>query len=262
VGRIALGVEYVGSGFVGWQANSGLRSLQGELEGALSKVADHAVNVVAAGRTDAGVHAFQQVVHFDSQATRSEYAWLLGTNTNLPPDVCLRWVRPVPDEFHARYAALSRAYRYVIHNERARSALLYQRAGWWPQPLDAQAMHAAAQSLIGERDFSAFRDSQCQSPTPMRNMHSIRVARSGEFVVIDVRANAFLHHMVRNIAGTLVEVGLGKQPPRWVAEVLASRSRIHAGMTAAAAGLYFAGPQYPAEFALPEPPVPWFPGRI
>ena len=169
-------------------------------------------------------------------------------------------VQPVPLAFHARHSAIERSYRYVIHNQRARSALLEGRAAHWPRTLDAGAMHAAAQALIGEHDFSSFRDSQCQSPTAMRNVRRIEVFRRGGFVVLDIAGNAFLHHMVRNITGTLVEVGLGKQPRAWVADVLAARDRTRAGMTAPAAGLYFVGPQYPAEFALPGPPTPWFPG--
>lgn len=257
--RYAAGVEYLGTPFSGWQALSGLRTVQGELERALARVADHPVTVTAAGRTDAGVHALQQVVHFDTDARRSDYAWLLGTNSNLVADLNLRWVQPVNLEFHARHGARARSYRYVIHNHRARSALLHQRVAWWPQALEAGAMHEAAQALIGEHDFSAFRDSQCQSPTAMRRLMSLRVERRGDFVVIDVRGNAFLHHMVRNISGTLAEVGLGKRPVAWVAEVLASRDRTRAGMTAPAGGLYFVGPEYPAEFALPPPPSPWFP---
>jgi len=259
VARYAAGVEYLGTAYSGWQALAGRHTIQAELERGLGRVADHPVTITAAGRTDAGVHALQQVIHFDTDATRSEYAWLLGTNSNLPDDISLRWVRAVPLEFHARYRAVERSYRYVIHNHRARSALLLGRAAHWPRTLDAEAMHAAAQALIGEHDFSSFRDSQCQSPTPMRNVRRIDVFRRGDFVVLDIAGNAFLHHMVRNITGTLVEVGLGKQPREWVAEVLAARDRTQAGMTAPAEGLYFVGPQYPAEFALPNPPQPWFP---
>lgn len=257
--RYAAGVEYLGTAYSGWQALEGRLTVQAELERALSRVADHPVFVTAAGRTDAGVHALQQVVHFDTEAPRSDYAWLLGTNSSLAKDVSLRWIRPVPAHFHARHRATERSYRYLIHNARARSALALERAAWWPQPLDAEAMHAAAQALIGEHDFSAFRDSQCQSPTPVRELRRLAVSRRGDFVVIDVAGNAFLHHMVRNIAGTLAEVGLGRQAPEWVAEVLAARDRRAAGMTAPAAGLYFVGPEYPAEFALPKPPQPWFP---
>lgn len=260
--RWAARVEYQGGGYAGWQRLSHNRSVQGELEIALSRIADHPVTVVAAGRTDAGVHGLGQVVHFDSPARRNELAWMLGSNVHLPDDISLRWVRPVVDQFHARYLALARRYRYVFHNSRSRSALLDGRVGFWPRQLDELRMHEAAQALIGELDFSAFRDSECQSRRPFRNVSSIRVWRHEEFVVMDIRANAFLHHMVRNIAGTLAEVGQGRQPVGWVADVLASRQRALAGMTAEAEGLYFVGPEYPAEFGVPEPPTPWFPATI
>ncbi|MGH8457605.1 MAG: tRNA pseudouridine(38-40) synthase TruA, partial [Stenotrophobium sp.] len=252
--RWAAGIEYIGTAYGGWQAQSKVHSVQATLQAALSKVADHAVVMTCAGRTDAGVHAFQQVAHFDSAARRSPYAWLLGTNTNLLRDISLRWIQPVDESFSARYSALARHYRYLIHNHRARSALLHGRAAWWAQALDAEAMHRAAQVLTGEHDFSAFRDSQCQSHTPVRLMKSLRLFRSGEFVVMDICANAFLHHMVRNIIGSLAEVGLGKRPESWMAELLAGRDRTQAGVNAPPDGLYFVGPEYPAEFALPPPP--------
>ena len=257
--RWAAGVEYLGGAYAGWQEQEGARSVQGELERALSQVADHAVAVTAAGRTDAGVHALQQVVHFDASVVRSVYAWTLGTNSNLPPDISLRWVRESTDTFHARFSAVQRRYRYVIHNHRARSALLEGRVGWWTHPLDAEVMHAAAQALVGEHDFSAFRDSQCQSKTPMRRVLSIAVFRRGDFVVLDVCGNAFLHHMVRNITGVLAEIGQGRRPRSWAREVLDLRDRTQAGMTVPACGLYFIGPEYPAEFALPAAPAPFFP---
>ncbi|ROH85637.1 tRNA pseudouridine(38-40) synthase TruA [Stagnimonas aquatica] len=260
--RWAARIEYQGAAYAGWQRLAHIRSVQGELEQALGQIAAHPVQVFAAGRTDAGVHGLGQVVHFDSPSTRTPLAWLLGSNVHLPDDIALRWVQPVAAHFHARYLALARRYRYVFLNSRARSALLAGRVTFWPRALDEQRMHAAAQALLGERDFSAFRDSECQSPTPFRNVSAIRVWRSGEFVVMDIRANAFLHHMVRNIAGTLAEVGQGKQPPEWVAEVLSSRQRRLAGMTAPADGLYFVGPEYPAEFGLPAPPEPWFPATM
>lgn len=260
--RWAARVEYQGGAYAGWQRLSHIRSVQGELEQALSTIADHPVQVFAAGRTDAGVHGLGQVVHFDSPAPRTPLAWLLGGNVHLPDDIALRWVQPVPDSFHARYQALARRYRYVFLNSRARSALLAGRVTFWPRPLDAATMHAAAQALLGERDFSAFRDSECQSPTPFRNVSAVHVWRHDEFVVMDIRANAFLHHMVRNIAGSLAEVGQGKQPPEWLAEVLALRQRRLAGMTAPADGLYFVGPEYAPEFGLPAPPEPWFPATI
>ena len=258
--RWAAGVEYIGTAYGGWQAQQRVHSVQAEIEAAIAKVADHPLRVTCAGRTDAGVHAFQQVIHFDTGSHRTPYAWLLGSNTNLPHDISLRWVQPVREDFDARRSATARHYRYVIHNHRARSAVLFNRVAWWPQALNAEAMHEGAQALIGEHDFSAFRDSQCQSNTPMRNVRHIRVRRQGEFVVMDICANAFLHHMVRNITGVLSEVGLGKQAPAWVAEVLAGRDRSKAAVNAPPGGLYFVGPEYPAEFALPEPPRPWFPG--
>ncbi|TXH03597.1 MAG: tRNA pseudouridine(38-40) synthase TruA [Nevskiaceae bacterium] len=257
--RWAAGIEYLGTAYGGWQEQGRVHSIQGEIQRALSFVAAHPLRVTCAGRTDAGVHAFQQVVHFDTDAQRTPYAWLLGTNTNLPPDISLRWVQPVAADFDARRSARARHYRYVIHNHRARSALLFQRVGWWPQALDAAAMHEGAQALVGEHDFSAFRDSQCQSSTPMRNLHHLRVRRQGEFVIMDICGNAFLHHMVRNITGVLAEVGLGKRQPSWVGEVLASRDRTQAGVNAPPGGLYFIGPEYPERFGLPAPPRPWFP---
>lgn len=260
--RWAARIEYLGSGYSGWQRLTHNHSVQQVLETALSVVADHPVQVMAAGRTDAGVHGLGQVVHFDTPAQRNVLAWTLGANVHLPADVSLRWAQVMPADFHARFSALSRRYRYVFHNTRARSALTAGRATFWHRPLDAEAMHAAGQLLLGERDFSALRDAECQSPTPMRNVMSLRVWRSGEFVAIDIRANAFLHHMVRNIAGTLAEVGQGRRPVQWVAEVLASRERRLAGMTAAPDGLTFIGPDYPEHFGLPPPPEPWFPATM
>ncbi len=257
--RWAARIEYLGTAYNGWQRLSHNRSVQGTVEAALSKIADHPVQVMAAGRTDAGVHGLGQVVHFDTTASRNVLAWTLGTNGHLPADVSLRWAQPVASNFHARYQALSRSYRYVFHCSRTRSAVTAGRATFWHWPLDAALMHEAAQLLLGEQDFSALRDAECQSPTAFRNIMAISVWRSDEFVVIDICANAFLHHMVRNIAGTLAAVGQGKRPVSWVASVLASRDRTKAGITAAPDGLYFIGPEYPAHFCLPPPPKPWFP---
>lgn len=257
--RWAMGVEYIGTAYGGWQAQTSVRSVQTEVEAALSKIANHPLRVVCAGRTDAGVHAYQQVVHFDCEAERSAYAWILGANSLMPKDVSLRWAQPVSSDFSARYSAAARHYRYVIHNHSARSALLHQRAAFWPQLLDAAAMQRAAQAFIGEHDFTAFRSSRCQSKTSVRFMRSINLFRAGDFVVMDICANAFLHHMVRNIIGALAEVGLGEQPESWIAEVLAGRDRTKAGLNAPPGGLYFVGPEYPAEFGLPAPPKPWFP---
>jgi len=254
------GVEYLGSRYAGWQVQSERPSVQGVLEAALSAVANHRVATICAGRTDSGVHAFGQVVHFDSHAAREPKAWALGSNVRMPPDVSIRWVQPVEGDFSARFSAVSRRYRYVIHNARTRSALLAERVTWLNYAIDADAMDRAAQALVGENDFSAFRAIECQSATPMRNLHGIAVRRRGEFVVIDVRANAFLHHMVRNIVGSLLEIGAGKRPESWIAELLAGRDRTRAGMTATASGLYFVGPDYPAGFNLPPVAEPWFPG--
>ena len=257
--RWAAGVEYIGTAYGGWQAQTNVRSVQAEVESALSTIANHPIRVVCAGRTDAGVHAYQQVVHFECDAERSAYAWVLGVNSLMPKDVSLRWVHPVSSHFNARYSATARHYRYVIHNHSARSALLFQRAAHWPQMLNVEAMHRAAQALIGEHDFSAFRGSRCQSKTSTRFMRSIALFRHGDFVVMDICANAFLHHMVRNIIGALADVGLGKQPESQIALVLAGRDRRKAGLNAPPEGLYFIGPEYPAEFGLPAPPKPWFP---
>lgn len=257
--RWAAGVEYFGGAYSGWQIQHHQVSVQSALQAALSRVADHPVEVVAAGRTDAGVHALCQVIHFDSTAPRLPQAWTLGANTHLPPDISLRWVQEVAPEFSARFSALKRRYRYVLYNQRARSALLAGRVAWWTRALDAEAMHAAAQALVGEHDFSAYRDSQCQSPTAIRRIFSISVRRQGEFVLVDVCGNAFLHHMVRNVTGVLTAIGQGRRPVGWAQEVLDSRDRKQAGVTMPAAGLYFLGPEYPPEFKLPIPPTPWFP---
>ena len=257
--RWAAGVEYLGTRYSGWQWQGHAPSVQQEVERVLSTVADHPVKVTAAGRTDAGVHALNQVIHFDSDAARAPHAWLFGGNSQLPRDISLRWVQPVDGEFHARYGATARSYRYVMWTSRARSALLDGRVTWLIEPLDAERMHRAAQALVGEHDFSAFRDADCQSRTPMRNLTAIAVRRQGDFTVLDVTANAFLHHMVRNIAGVLIAIGQGKQPEDWAAAVLASRNRARGGVTADAAGLCFVGPEYPDRFGLPPTPKPWFP---
>lgn len=258
--RWAAGVEYVGSGYAGWQRLPNQITAQATLEAALSRVANHPIEVVCAGRTDSGVHARQQVVHFDTAAERDEHAWVLGCNSLLPEDLSLRWVKPVDRSFHARFGAIARGYHYRIHNDRGRSALWARRAGWWPQTLDAEAMHRAAQCLVGEHDFSAFRSSHCQAPSAIRRVTAISVKRSMDQIAIDVVGNAFLHHMVRNIVGSLAEVGLQRRSEDWVATVLAQRDRRLAGMTAPAGGLYFLGPTYADVFALPPPPpAPIFP---
>lgn len=253
--RIALGLEYDGSAFSGWQSQAHAQGVQSVVEAALSNVADHTIEVIAAGRTDAGVHAAMQVVHFDTLAQRSERGWVLGANTNLPPQVSALWAREVPDAFHARYSAQARRYRYVILNRMSRPALAAQRVCWVRDPLDAERMHRAAQSLVGEHDFTSFRAAECQARTPMRLVHEITVVRRGEFIVLAVMANAFLHHMVRNIAGVLLAIGSGDRPVEWAAEVLAARDRTKGGITAPAAGLYLAGVRYSPSLALPSEPA-------
>lgn len=250
--RIALGIEYDGTDFLGWQRLSHGRTLQGEVEAALSFVADHPLDVTCAGRTDAGVHARCQVVHFDSVATRSERAWTLGANSRLPPDIAVLWAREVDESFHARFGAHARRYRYVLLNRPIRAALDARFMAWEGVPLDAQRMHAAAQAVLGENDFSAFRTAQCQARTPMRNVHSISVTRLRELVSIEVQANAFLHHMVRNLVGSLLMIGRGERPIEWMAELLQGRDRKLAGPTASASGLSFLGPRYAAHWNLPE----------
>jgi tRNA pseudouridine38-40 synthase len=249
--RIALGIEYDGSAYAGWQQQAHARGVQGELQRAMGSVAGHEVTLTAAGRTDAGVHALQQVAHFDTEVVRPEHAWSLGGTAASADDVTILWAKEVPPHFHARHAALSRTYLYRILNRRMRPALDRLRVCWVRQPLDEGWMHTAAQSLLGERDFSSFRAAECQSATPMRRLLEARVERRGEVVEITVRANAFLHHMVRNIAGSLMLVGRGERPLGWLAEVLAARDRTQAGPTAPPQGLYFAGVEYPPEFGLP-----------
>ena len=255
--RLALGVEYDGSGFSGWQRLSaaGLQELDGSLqtalEIALSKVADTRIDTICAGRTDAGVHGQCQVVHFDTDAVRDARGWVLGTTANLPPTMAVRWCVPVANEFNARFSARARRYRYRILNRSARPGLQRQYLGWERMPLDADAMHEAAQVLRGERDFSAFRSVQCQATHARRNLHEVSVRRDDDEVVVEVQANAFLHHMVRNIVGSLLLVGRGERPREWIAELLAGRDRTVAGPTAPAAGLLFLGPRYPSDCGLP-----------
>lgn len=262
--RIVLGLEYDGSAFAGWQAQTHAHGIQTAVEAALSFVADHPVSIICAGRTDAGVHACVQVVHFDTEAVRSERAWVRGANTNLPTTVSALWAREITGDFHARFGALSRSYRYVILNRGPRPSLLHNRVCWVREPLDAQRMHLAAQYLVGQHDFSSFRAAECQSPTPVRRLQRIQVTRVNEYVVIDVTANAFLHHMVRNIAGVLIAVGRGLQDVTWPATLLQVRDRAQGGVTAPAAGLYLFGVSYPAIYAVPSAPncSIWPPGPV
>ncbi|MES2858954.1 MAG: tRNA pseudouridine(38-40) synthase TruA [Pseudomonadota bacterium] len=255
--RLALGVEYDGSGFSGWQRLSpaGLMapdgSLQTALERALSRVADARIDTICAGRTDAGVHAECQVVHFDTDALRDPRSWVLGTTANLPGAMAVRWCVPVGDDFNARFDARARRYRYHLANRPTRPGMGRQYLGWERMPLDVDAMHEAAQALVGERDFSAFRSVNCQASHARRHLHDISVRRAGDSVEIEVQANAFLHHMVRNIVGSLLMVGRGERTTGWIAELLAAGDRSLAGPTAPAAGLLFLGPRYPREWGLP-----------
>lgn len=249
--RIVLGVEYDGCNFNGWQSQRvGIRTVQSVLEAALSKVAAHPVRLVCAGRTDAGVHGLGQVVHFDSSALRSERAWLMGANSHLAADVNVRWVHFTTGDFHARFSAQRRRYCYLILNQAQRSALWRQRAAWYYRPLDAQLMQQAAQCFIGTHDFSALRAAQCQAQHPIRTIHSLQVRRYGSHILLDIEANAFLHHMVRNIAGVLIGIGSGAYPATWSLEVLQGRDRKLAGVTAPAHGLYLVAVRYPEHFGL------------
>lgn len=250
--RIAMGVEYDGTGFNGWQRQSHGRCIQNQLESALSAVADTPVEAVCAGRTDSGVHATGQVVHFETLVQRRPRSWLLGTNSNLPEDVSISWVQPVPDDFHARFSAVARSYRYLILNRRVRSALHRHRACWEHRPLDVSNMDEAARHLIGEHDFSSFRAAGCQSRSPIREITRLAVTRSGEWIAIDVTANAFLQHMVRNIAGLLITIGAGEEGPQWAADILAGQDRTKSAFAAPACGLTLVAVDYPAKYGLPD----------
>ncbi len=249
--RIAIGIEYDGTAYNGWQRQQNGTGVQQCVEQALSQVADEPLVVHGAGRTDTGVHASAQVAHFDTDRRRIERGWLLGANSNLPNDISVTWVRPVSDEFHARFSATERRYRYVILNRLVRPALERERAWWVCQALDEKVMHEAAQHLVGSHDFSSFRAALCQAKSPQRIVREISVSRHGDRLNIDIRANAFLHRMVRNITGTLVAVGRGERDGAWVAEVLDRRDRKQAGIAAPAHGLTLVGVGYPAEFGLP-----------
>jgi len=242
--RIALGLEYDGSTYCGWQSQAGGGSVQDALESALSVVADGPTRVVCAGRTDAGVHALAQVVHFDTEAARPDTAWVRGVNAHLPSSIAIRWAQPVAAEFHARFSARGRRYRYLLLNRGERPGLMAGRVGWYHRPLGAEAMAQAAGLLLGEHDFSAFRAAECQAKSPVKTLRRAEVRRHGDLLVFDFEANAFLHHMVRNLVGALVYVGKGAHPPAWLGELLAGRDRARAAPTFEASGLYFAGVDY------------------
>ena len=250
--RIALGVEYDGSAFLGWQSQTGGHTVQDVVQTALSTVADEKISVIAAGRTDTGVHALEQIIHFDTPVTRPLSAWVRGTNALLPKNVAVLWAHPVPDEFHARFSAQARSYQYVLLNRAVRSAVHHGKVGWFHAPLDVEQMRHAAPYLLGEHDFSAFRSSECQAKSPVKNLAQLDIQQNGDMIIFDLTANAFLHHMVRNIIGCLVYIGKGKHPPQWLQKVLESRQRIIAAPTFAPDGLYLRAITYDAKWGLPQ----------
>lgn len=243
--RLALGIEYCGARYFGWQLQEQVPSVQGTLEQALAAIAGHPVSTVCAGRTDAGVHATGQVVHFDTSAQRPLKAWVMGVNCHLPDDIRVLWAKSVGMDFHARFSATARRYRYIVDTRRVRSAIYREVWSWYGWSLNVEAMHQAAQVLVGEHDFTTFRAVGCQSKSPMRRLTEISVQQVGEQIVIEVEANAFLHHMVRNIVGSLFWIGRGEKPITWLAEILAARDRTLAGVTAPPQGLYLIKVRYP-----------------
>lgn len=249
--RIALGIEYDGTEFAGWQRQAHATTVQAAVEGALSRIADAPLEAVCAGRTDAGVHATHQVVHVDTPVQRPERAWLRGVNSNMPPAVGVRWMREVPDDFHARFSATARSYRYLLETARLRPVLRRAQVAWTWRSLDVAAMQSAANHLVGEHDFTSFRAVACQARHPVRTIHRLTVSKRSWGVCIDVEANAFLHHMVRNIVGSLMVVGSGERDPAWLVELLQCRDRTAAGVTAPAGGLYLVGVRYPCDYGLP-----------
>ena len=250
--RIALGLEYDGSAFCGWQTQPKACGVQDHLEDALERFAASPIEVTAAGRTDTGVHASAQVVHFDTEVVRDGNSWVRGPNACAGEELRVLWSHRVPEDFHARYSALSRTYRYLLLNEPVAPAILKGRVGWYHRPLDLARMQEAARTVLGEHDFSAFRDSQCQSRSPIRTMMETTIERRANLVVLTFRANAFLHHMIRNLVGSLVYVGAGREDPDWIGKLLASRDRKLAAPTFPAAGLYLSGVEYDPKFGLPE----------
>ncbi len=249
--RIALGIEYDGASHCGWQSQLTRCSVQDKLQAALSDIACETIMLHCAGRTDTGVHALAQVAHFDSSAQRPDTAWVRGVNALLPPSIAVQWAQPVSDEFHARFSAVSRTYRYVLLNHAVRPALWSGRAGWYHAPLNVQAMQSAAKFLVGEHDFSAFRAAECQAKNPIKSMYYIDIAKRGECIILTFHANAFLHHMIRNIVGSLVYIGAGKQPVDWLHTLLQQKNRAYAAPTFAPDGLYLAAIEYESKWNLP-----------
>jgi tRNA pseudouridine38-40 synthase len=249
--RIALGVEYDGGDFNGWQSQPDVPNVQDALQAALSAIAGESIRVIAAGRTDTGVHGIEQVVHFDTEVIRNTSAWVRGANALLPKSVAVLWAQEVSLDFHARFSAQSRSYRYLLLNRPVRSALQHKKMGWVHAPLDLAAMQTAANYLLGEHDFSAFRAAECQAKSPIKNISRLHISQSGDVITVEITAGAFLHHMVRNIVGCLVYVGKGKYPPTWLADVLSSRQRSLAAPTFSPDGLYLSHILYDPKFFLP-----------
>ena len=254
--RIALGIEYDGSHFYGFQSQKELNTIQACIEAALTEIAGHPVAIVCAGRTDTGVHATAQVIHFETEASRKASAWLQGTNSILPKHIAVQWIKDVPDDFHARYSAITRSYRYIIYSHPTKPALYHSHVTWYYRKLNHERMATAAQCLIGTHDFTSFRSSACQSKTPIRCIHAIEVIRTGPYVIVDLKANAFLHHMVRNIAGVLMAVGACRQDVAWVQHVLDGKDRRLGAETASPYGLYLSDIQYPEHYEIPKSPHP------
>lgn len=261
--RIALGLEYDGSAFSGWQSQPGGHTVQDALESALGQIATVPLRVICAGRTDAGVHATSQVVHFDVDVERPPSAWVRGVNAHLPPSIAVRWAMPVAPDFHARFSAQSRRYRYILLNRAERPGLFQGKLGWCHRPLDVDAMRQAARCLPGTHDFSSFRAAECQARSPVKTLASLDIDRSGDLVIFDCHANAFLHHMVRNLVGALVYVGMGRQPVDWLGCLLQARDRRQAAPTYSPDGLYLVGVEYGNQWGLPQdgriiahPPIP------
>ncbi len=248
--RIAIGIEYDGSSYCGWQKQKSGKTIQDHIEKALSKVADTAVTVACAGRTDAGVHAHEQIAHFDADVVRESRAWMMGANTYLPCDIRLQWAKSIASDFHARYSAIARYYRYIIRNRPFRSAFLRTQETWCYRPLNADLMQKGADFLVGKHDFSSYRAQHCQSKSPIRTMFSINIKRDGENIFIDLVANAFLHHMVRNIAAVLMKIGSGQEPPEWALKILLAKNRKAGDVTALPFGLYLVGIYYPMQFGM------------
>jgi tRNA pseudouridine38-40 synthase len=251
--KIALGIEYCGTSYFGWQRQAIPNSIQEHVENALSKIADQEIKVFCAGRTDTGVHALHQVVHFETDIDRKMYSWIAGSNVNLPNDISILWAKQVDDDFHARFSATARTYRYIILNRKAKPGVNHGRVTWERQDLDEKRMQLAANSLVGQHDFTSFRTVACQANSPVRNVKRLEITRINDYVMFEIEANAFLHHMVRNIAGVLIEIGCGNADISWVDEILDIRDRTKSAKTAAADGLYLAMIEYPEKYGIPSP---------